>query len=202
MINELTQENTKQQLLINQLQQAATNDPVSLRNKRRRTTSDQSNQYFSGSEDNDTETWATAINQRFDRIEKQQQSMNTALQQIYHAIASVNNNNFRSINFQVPQQQRGRSTSRKSNVSARVQSTIRPMKQSYASALASSKTKPELIRNINIIGDNDKITEVRSSLLTNTAITNFGIPGVKKRGRTILLCSSPTKTTRKRRRRI
>lgn len=39
--NELTQEHTKQQLLITQLQQAATHEPVNSRNKRPRTTSEQ-----------------------------------------------------------------------------------------------------------------------------------------------------------------
>lgn len=106
--------------------------------------------------------------------------MNTALQQIYQAITSGNSN--RQNNVQFPQL-RGRSTSRKSNVSSRNQSAIRPMKQSYASALASSKIKPALIRNVNIVGNDDKIAEVRTSLLTNTAITSFGITGVKKKGK-------------------
>lgn len=71
-----------------------------------------------------------------------------ALQQIHEAIMS---GKVKSTPSQLaPQQQRGRSLSRKSNTqSAPRPAAVRPMKQAYASALATSNTQPKLIRNIN-----------------------------------------------------
>lgn len=87
------------------------------------------------------------------------------------------------MNTQNTQQLRGRSSSRKSNPRSRAQSSVKPMKKTYVAALASSPTNPTLIRNINIVGNDDKVAEVRTSLLTNTAITENGITAVKCKGK-------------------
>lgn len=105
---------------------------------------------------------------------------NKALQQIYQAltVAPTNRQNVQ----QPSQQQRGRSLPRKSNTS-RAQPPIKIIKQSYASVLTSSNTNPTLIRNINIVGNDDKVAEVRTSLLANTAIVDNGIVAVKRKGK-------------------
>lgn len=84
-----------------------------------------------------------------------------------------------------PQKQRGRSTSTKSNLqTAPKPAVVKPMKQSYASALATLNTQPKLIRNINIIGSPENIAKVKASLLTDTSITENGITSVKQKGKT------------------
>lgn len=66
---ELNAENVKQQVTIAQLQASSTSDPTnSQRNKRPRTTSENSNIYYSGPEDNDNELPTSVINNRSTKL--------------------------------------------------------------------------------------------------------------------------------------
>lgn len=175
----LTEENTQQQVIIAQLQRATVSSNLH-KSKRPRTESDASNAYYSGNEEVDMDSRNDNINARLDKIEQQQTATNKALQQIFQTLTALPDSR-QNVNLPI-QQPRGRSSSRKS-IGTRNQTAVRPMKQTYAAALTSSTTNPALIRNINITADPDKISTVRASLLTNTAITENGIVAVKRKGK-------------------
>lgn len=132
----------------------------------------------------------TSIGNRFQKIEESQRQMADAKEQIRAAFIT----NMPSVNFsQFPRIQRSntpirggraRSTSRK-NLS-QIDNRPKQAKMSYAAALTKSTIRPEVIRNINILGTPDEVKTILQDLREGIHIKGAGIASVKLKGKTNL----------------
>lgn len=128
----------------------------------------------------------TAIGNRFQKLEDSQRLMADALDQIRAALVT----NMPTVNFaQFPKLQkantpaqgaRARSTSRKTIV----QPVNKPINMSYAAALTKSTIRPDVIRNINIMGTPEEVKTIIQDLREGTHISGAGIASVKPKGKT------------------
>lgn len=127
-----------------------------------------------------------AIGNRFLKIEESQRLMTVAMDQIRAALLT----NMPAVNFsQAPRIQRSstpgagaraRSVSRKSQGTQEFRQ--RPVKMSYAAALTKSTIRPDVIRNINILGTPDEVKSVLQELREGTHVKGPGIASVKING--------------------
>lgn len=129
----------------------------------------------------------TVISNRFQKLEDSQRLMADALEQIRAALVT----NMPTVNFaQIPRNQRagtpsrgarGRSTSRRSNI----QTANKPkhIAMSYAAALTKSTIRPDVIRNINVLGSPEEVKTIMQDLKEGTHITGPGIASVKPKGK-------------------
>lgn len=130
------------------------------------------------------------IGNRFQKIEDSHRQMVDAMDQIRAALIT----NMPSVNFtQLPRIQRSstpapgnraRSTSRK-NVEL-PDNKPKQVKMSYAAALTKSTIRPDVIRNVNILGTPDEVKLILQDLREGTHIKGAGIASVKPKGKTNL----------------
>lgn len=130
------------------------------------------------------------IGNRFAKIEESQRQMAEAMEQIRAALIT-NSPSITMPQFSRPQRSvtpaqttRARSLSRKS-----VQlpdNKPKTVKMSYAAALLKSTIRPDVIRNVNILGTPEEVRAILLDLREGTAIKGSGIASVKPKGKTNL----------------
>lgn len=119
----------------------------------------------------------TAIGNRFQKIEDSQRQMADAMDQIGAALIT----NMPTVNFsQFPRIQRSntpargaraRSTSRKNNL--QTDNKPKAVNMSYAAALTKSTIRPDVIRNINILGAPEEVKTILQDLREGTHIKGW-----------------------------